>query len=248
MYPLAAAVYGTNLELVKYVEKRLNDPAEEHWLKVDFRLAHEKIDGQMPMKIDEVTYKSLGDWYIKHSEGFQWTVKYDASCLEVDKCKLWQESDWYKRGTLVNKMAKKLEMQVEKSESEETRRLKLKSAKKGLGKVALGAGLFTVNTVCLAAAVVTLPTLVGPLTLWRVAGEFNGWEEEKNENLDDWDMQKKSVYDGSWGAEGQQVESMLVSASSKTHQYVINTICDQLNELRNFVNAKCQKSFNLGKF
>jgi len=92
IYPLAAAVYSCNLELVRYIEGKLKDKATEQWAKVDPIKANESINSQMPTELPiNSTYRQLGKWYIKHN-GMSWCGVYDREALKKMGKKKWNIS------------------------------------------------------------------------------------------------------------------------------------------------------------
>ncbi len=98
MYPLVAAVYGVNFEVIEYVERRLQNEVLSQWIKVDANIAIEKINKAMPTQLyDQATYGELGNWYSKNAQ-MPWICLYDILCLQKMNCARWVVPEWGKRG------------------------------------------------------------------------------------------------------------------------------------------------------
>ena len=80
IYPLVAAVYGMNLELVRYIEEKLKETATEQWQKVNIEIFKNKLENQMPTYLTQNTSGELGKWYIKHKNA-SWCETYDLNAL-----------------------------------------------------------------------------------------------------------------------------------------------------------------------
>jgi hypothetical protein len=98
IYPLVAAVYGANLEAVRYIEKTLQkEEAQKQWSMVDVQLALDHRIKIMPSELRKgATYKELGQWYTKEAEKGWWNKWYDDICGEVENTYRW-EHNWHGR-------------------------------------------------------------------------------------------------------------------------------------------------------
>jgi hypothetical protein len=70
IYPLAAAAYGTDLDLVKYVEAKLRNMAKEQWQKVDYHKAMQKfVDNPWGLikSEEEKSYQAKGSYMTEGS-------------------------------------------------------------------------------------------------------------------------------------------------------------------------------------
>jgi len=100
---LVAAVYGTNLELVRYVKGKLKGEAAKQWAEVDIK----KVEKQMPTPLSpNATYRELGEWYTKHS-GAVWCRSYDERCVRQENCDKWAVDRWEVRGDMYKKELEK---------------------------------------------------------------------------------------------------------------------------------------------
>ncbi len=111
-YPLAAAVYGCNLEIVNYVEKKLKNDATEQWAKVDIKQYTNKLEIQMPTPLSKnATYGELANWYEKYKNAM-WCVTYDQKVLKEMGCVKWGSGDggW----TIGGGRGKRLMLRMEK--------------------------------------------------------------------------------------------------------------------------------------
>ncbi len=103
--PLSAAVYGTNLEAVSYIENNLlESEAEYQWAQVDMEKAINEIANEMPEELRSgATYNDLGEWYKKVAGKKKFCRLYDEICLVREgndtQGKIWGHAqDWAKRG------------------------------------------------------------------------------------------------------------------------------------------------------
>ncbi len=99
IYPLAAAVYGMNLNAVKHIENNLKGEEKlGQWLKVDAEKALGKIEKTIPRILEkEATWGMLKNWYIEHAGKGHWCNTYDKECLALEKIySEWKEVSWDK--------------------------------------------------------------------------------------------------------------------------------------------------------
>ncbi len=88
-YPLVAAVYGCNLELVKYIEAILQTEALEQWEKVDVHHFSNILQSQMPSVLPQnPTHGELGRWYEEFKDA-SWCPFYDREILKKMDCTRW---------------------------------------------------------------------------------------------------------------------------------------------------------------
>lgn len=108
MYPLAAAVYGCNLECVNYIVVNLKDEAAKQWTKVDLTKAQENIDKQMPTELSNTsTHGELGEWYIKYANS-GWCSTYDTKILQEMQCEKLPFDNWGVEGQSSTGLSKRL--------------------------------------------------------------------------------------------------------------------------------------------
>jgi U-box domain len=95
LYPLVAAVYGTNLEAVEYIENKLQENAILQWKQVDSEKAKKEIESEMPEELKaEATREDLMSWYSKVSGQKKYCKRYDESCSLRLNGKSWYIPDW----------------------------------------------------------------------------------------------------------------------------------------------------------
>jgi hypothetical protein len=103
LYPLVAAVYGTNLDAVKYIESKLNEAAKLQWSEVDVEKAKSEIESEMPKELRRwATNAELAAWYAMGGGMDRKKGEYDRLCLQVlsnpdGKCLGWEDDDWTAR-------------------------------------------------------------------------------------------------------------------------------------------------------
>lgn len=91
LYPLVAAIYSMNLELVHYVEKKLKSEEDlKQWEKVDAMRVKEKIEVVKPIELTGNTVGDLGRWYGRH-KGSVWEWVYNAECLKMEGYNCWAD-------------------------------------------------------------------------------------------------------------------------------------------------------------
>lgn len=92
-YPLVAAVYGCNLELIRYTEEKLKGGAGIQWQRVDIKEFAKILDNQIPKPLSQnPTYGELGNWYIEHQNKW-WCIAYDQKVLKDMNCTGWAHGD-----------------------------------------------------------------------------------------------------------------------------------------------------------
>ena len=98
LYPLVAAVYGANLEAIRYVESKLQEKEiSKQWAEVDVEKAKKNIDKVMPKNLSGATYEALGTWY-RTNANKPWCKAYDVTCLQKEGWLSWNEEIWEHRG------------------------------------------------------------------------------------------------------------------------------------------------------
>lgn len=100
IYPLVAAVYGTNLEALKYIEGKLKkEEAELQWSEVFLERAKKEIASEMPRELSVgATQRELAEWY-ENSGLEKMQGVYNALCLKIEGFDKWDslggcESFW----------------------------------------------------------------------------------------------------------------------------------------------------------
>jgi len=90
LYPLVAAVYGTNLEALRYIEGKLKkEEAELQWSEVYVERAKKEIASEMPRELRAgATQRELAEWY-ENSGLDKMKRLYDVLCLKIEGFDKW---------------------------------------------------------------------------------------------------------------------------------------------------------------
>jgi hypothetical protein len=97
MYPLVAAAYSTDIEMLRYLDEQLGQRAEQYWQKVDINEVEKRVQAQIPEKRPEwATEAWFGEWYGKHAQ-CTWCHLYDDGCLKAEEWEEWSTRDWNER-------------------------------------------------------------------------------------------------------------------------------------------------------
>lgn len=100
--PLIASVYSLRLNVVNYVEEKLQGQLMEEWKKCNIETLIHMFKKQQEDLISEIIYYSdYSQWYFKNKNAI-WNTLYDEKLLSIMQCTNWskEQFDWEPRSNM----------------------------------------------------------------------------------------------------------------------------------------------------